>query len=99
MKEVIDIDKKVSTAELESFWARRLTAFKAIKNAIIEEIKARYIESPTAIRKATWVIDVPLWSYIIRPFGIWGPSMDEPFYLRPPHYRKAQPESTVYDKF
>ena len=70
MKEVIDINKKVSAVDFESFWGRRLAAVSAIKSAIIDETQAWYNESPTAIRKATWVIDVPLWSYLIRSFGI-----------------------------
>ena len=62
MKVVIDINKKVSAADLEAFRERRLPAVKAIKHAIIDEAKAWYIDSPTAIRKEACVIDVPLWS-------------------------------------
>ena len=67
---VTDITKAISARYLRLFWPRRTASIKPINRAISAESKERYRKKPQIIRNATGVIGVPLWSHLIRDFGI-----------------------------
>ena len=70
---VIDVVKAVSNEQMVDFWQRRLGAIKSIKQSIKNENGERYESTPSVIRNATGVIDIPLWSYLIRAFDLRNP--------------------------
>ena len=68
--ETIDISKKVDVNDMPSSWKRRIDLLLLAKKSVACECKSWYNATPPSIKGATGVIDVPLWPYLIRAFGL-----------------------------
>ena len=73
VSEAIEAVNVVSNEQMIDFWKRRIDTIRSTKQSIANANREWYDSTPDIIRKATGVIDIPLWSYLIRAFDMGNP--------------------------